>query len=122
MDKFLNITYSQLLLYGVHVGHSFSNSVLYSAWLVYTYMQNILIINLFKSIFLLKTGFFGIANACVFRGPVWFINLDKSASLYVKYAAMPVVRWVELLIELMDLFLIIFLYIMYIENFENIHH
>lgn len=87
MEKFLNVTFNQLLLYGVHVGHSFSNSVLYSAWLVYTYMQNILIINLSKSIFLLKTGFSGIANACVFRGPVWFINLDNSAALYVKYAA-----------------------------------
>lgn len=47
----IQITYSQLLLYGVHVGHSFSNSILYSSWLVYTYMGNLLIINLYNQFF-----------------------------------------------------------------------
>jgi hypothetical protein len=41
--KAFKITYMQLLLYGVHVGHSFENSLLYTAWLVYTYTQNLLI-------------------------------------------------------------------------------
>lgn len=40
----LQITYNQLLVYGIHVGHSFANSILYAAWLVYSYTQNILII------------------------------------------------------------------------------
>lgn len=44
MSNVFNITYNQLLLYGVHVGHSFLNSLLYAAWLVYTYTQNILLI------------------------------------------------------------------------------
>jgi ribosomal protein S2 len=43
-------SYNQLMLYGVHVGHSFSNSVFYTSWLVYSYTQNILILNLFKTI------------------------------------------------------------------------
>lgn len=82
----LKITYSQLLLYGIHVGHSFSNSILYSAWLVYSYTQNILIINLYKTLLMWKVGFRGIAYACWFRGPVWFINLDTAFSGVVKYA------------------------------------
>lgn len=76
-----------MLIYGVHVGHSFANSVLYSAWLIFTYVQNILIINLFKSIFFLRTGFAGIGNACVFKGPIWFINLDPAAKSYVTSAS-----------------------------------
>lgn len=83
----LKITYSQLLLYGVHVGHSFSNSLLYSSWLVYTHSDNILIINLYKSIFLWKSGFFGLAYACKYKSPIWFINLDTSFAHVLKYSS-----------------------------------
>lgn len=84
-------------------------------------MQNILIINLFKSIFFLKTGFCGIANACVFRGPIWFINLDKSTSVYVKYAANSCgeIGWTT---SWVNGFISNYLYLyMFIENFVNIH-
>lgn len=74
----LKITYSQLLLYGIHVGHSFSNSILYSAWLVYSYTQNLLIINLYKTLIMWKQGFRSIAFATWSRSPIWFINLDSS--------------------------------------------
>lgn len=83
----ISVTYQQLLTYGVHVGHSFANSVLFSSWLVYTYMQNILIINLYKSLILLKVGFVGIGNACLFQGPIWFINLDRASGVYVRHSA-----------------------------------
>jgi len=85
--KHLNITYNQLLLYGVHIGHSLSNSLLYTAWLVYTYIDKLLIINLYKSILLWKSGLFCIANACKYKSPIWFINLDTSYSVAIKYAA-----------------------------------
>jgi len=32
-------------MYGVHIGHTFSNSLFFSGWLVYTYIRNILIMN-----------------------------------------------------------------------------
>jgi hypothetical protein len=51
------------MLYGVHVGHSFINSVFYTAWLVYTYTQNILILNLFKTIRGMKSGLASIIGA-----------------------------------------------------------
>ncbi len=54
----LNLTLNQLLLYGVHIGHSFSNSILFSAWLVYSYThQNILIINLYKTLLMWRMVF-----------------------------------------------------------------
>lgn len=81
------ITYIQLLMYGVHVGHSFENSLLYTAWLVYTYCQNLLIMNLYKSIYILRAGLICIRTSCYIKGPVWFINLDKAAELYTKFAA-----------------------------------
>lgn len=69
----LKITYSQLLLYGIHVGHSFANSLLYSSWLVYSYTKQILIINLYKTFILWKIGFRSVALACWARSPIWFI-------------------------------------------------
>lgn len=84
----LNLTFSQLLLYGVHVGHSFSNSILYSSWLVYSHTHNILIINLYKTFVMWKIGFRGIATACKSRSPVWFINLDEAFSGIIRYTAL----------------------------------
>lgn len=83
----LKVSYNQLLLYGIHIGHTFSNSLLFSAWLVYSYVKNILIINLYKSIYQWKTGFFGIAAACKTRSPIWFINLHKGFASIVQNAS-----------------------------------
>jgi ribosomal protein S2 len=83
----LKITYSQLLLYGIHVGHSFANSLLYSSWLVYSYTKQILIINLYKTFILWKIGFRSVALACWARSPIWFINLDASFSGIITYAS-----------------------------------
>ena len=83
----IGLVYWQLLLYGVHVGHSFLNSDVFSAWLVFTFRQNILIINLFKTVLSFKNGYVGINSACRFSGPIWFINLDRAVELYVNYAA-----------------------------------
>lgn len=82
----LKVTYSQLLMYGIHVGHTFANSLLFSAWLVYSYIRNILIINLYKSIYQWKVGFLGLAAACRDRAPIWFINLHKGFSSIVKHS------------------------------------
>lgn len=83
----IKLAYWQLLLYGVHVGHSFSNSIIFSAWLTYTYRQNILIINLFKTVLMFKNGYVGLSGACHFSGPIWFINLHRSVELFVNYSA-----------------------------------
>lgn len=45
-----DFSYNIAMLYGIHVGHSFLNSLFYTAWLIYTFTSNILIINLFKTI------------------------------------------------------------------------
>lgn len=88
MKKFYELTYQQLLVFGVHVGHSFANSILYAAWLVYTYKQNILIMNIFKSLYVLKAGLRCFSICVLHRGPIWFINLDKAAFLYSKTSAL----------------------------------
>ena len=83
----IRLTYWQLLLWGCHVGHSFKNSIIFSAWLVYTYRQNILIINLFKTMWLLKNGYNSLTAASKVLGPIWFINLNKSVEMFTTYAA-----------------------------------
>jgi len=83
----IKLVYWQLLLYGVHVGHSFTNSIIFSAWLTYTYRQNILIINLFKTVLMFKNGYVGLSSASHFSGPIWFINLHRSVELFVNYSA-----------------------------------
>lgn len=86
-DKSYRLAYWQLLLYGIHVGHSFKNSIFYSAWLVFTYRQNILIINLYKTILGFKNGYVGFDKCCKFGNPIWFINLDRSVEIYVNFTA-----------------------------------
>lgn len=85
---FFNLNYNQLLLYGVHVGHSLSNTLLYSAWMVSAFRQSISIINLFKSIIMFRLSFLIFTNIIAVYGPIWFINLDKSVDRYVRYAAL----------------------------------
>lgn len=87
MKKYFELTYQQLLIYGIHLGHTFSNSIMYAAWLVYTYKENMLIMNIYKTFYTMKVGF-RFFNAAVYtRSPIWFINLDRSASLFSKSAA-----------------------------------
>jgi ribosomal protein S2 len=84
---FFNLNYNQLLLYGIHVGHSLSNTLLYSAWMISAFRQSISIINLFKSIVMFRISFLVLTNIVSVSNPVWFVNLDKSADRYVKHAA-----------------------------------
>lgn len=84
---FFSLNYNQLLLHGVHVGHSLSNTLLYSTWMVSALRQSITIINLFKSLIMFRISFLLLTNIIALHGPIWFINLDKSVDRYVRYAA-----------------------------------
>lgn len=81
------LIYWQLLLWGVHIGHSFKNSIIFAAWLIYTFRQNILIINLFKTIWLIKNGYTALTASVRTLGPIWFINLNKNIELFTIFAA-----------------------------------
>lgn len=82
-----SLVYRQLLIVGVHIGHSFKNSIAFSGWLVYTYKQNLLIINLFKTLLVLKNGYISLSSCVRYGVPIWFISLDRAFSLYVTYFA-----------------------------------
>lgn len=85
---FFTLNYNQLLMYGVHVGHSLSNTLLYSAWMISAFRKSISIINLFKSLTMFRISFLIISNIIALHNPIWFINLDKSTEHYVKQAAL----------------------------------
>lgn len=82
-----NLVYWQLLVYGVHVGHSFKNSNIYAGWFSYTYRQQVVIINLFKTVLLFKNGYKSLDGTCRHRGSIWFINLHRALELFMNYAA-----------------------------------
>lgn len=85
--KYMKLEYWRLLLYGIHVGHSFKNSILFAAWFIFTYRQNIYIINLYKTLWNIRNGFVGVNYSVRFGHPVWFINIEKSTEVYIKSSA-----------------------------------
>jgi small subunit ribosomal protein S2 len=86
---YFNFTaYNQLVSYGVHIGHSWKNSLLFSSWMVYSFRKNILIINLFKFMSMLKISFALYKKNLYNYAPIWFINLDNSVSQVIQYSAL----------------------------------
>lgn len=85
--KYIKLEYWRLLLYGIHVGHSFKNSILFAAWFIFTYRQNIYIINLYKTLWNIRNGFVGIDNSVRYGNPVWFVNIERSTEVYIRSSA-----------------------------------
>jgi ribosomal protein S2 len=85
---YADYSYNIIMLYGLQVGHSFINSVFYTAWLIFSYTKNILIINLFKTIRGIKSGLASIIAAVSSYQPIWFINLDQAAGIPVRFLSM----------------------------------
>lgn len=90
---FVQLSYSQLLVIGVHVGHSLANSSIYAAWMVTAFRQLLTIINLYKSLIMFRNSFLLLTNLVHKQAPVWFINLDASTDRYIKYAAFNCGEW-----------------------------
>jgi small subunit ribosomal protein S2 len=83
----MKLEYWRLLLYGIHVGHSFRNSILFAAWFIFTYRQNLYIINLYKTLWNLRNGFLGLDFCVKYGNPVWFINIERSTEIYIRSSA-----------------------------------
>jgi small subunit ribosomal protein S2 len=83
----VNISYTQLIIYGVHIGHSINNTMLYASWMLYAIRQKIWIINLVKTMSMLRYAFPIIKFTIETYGPLWFINLNKAMSRVVGTAA-----------------------------------
>lgn len=89
MVKLHNLTYQTLLDIGVHVGHSLSNSHLFTLWSAYLYIQpfNLIFINLFKTIIQARVGFLSLASALETYSPIWFVDLDPVNKHYTEFVA-----------------------------------
>lgn len=83
-----NLIFWQLLLYGIHIGHRFQNSSLYSGWFVFTYTHKTLIINLYKTILGFKNGYVGHDYCCKVGSPIWFLNLNRAYDIYTNESAL----------------------------------
>lgn len=89
MKNLQRLTYWTLLTIGTHIGHSIFNLCFFSAWAAYICLKpyNIVLINLYKSIILARTGFLTLAAVCQNRAPIWFVDLDPINRNYEKYTA-----------------------------------
>ena len=81
------VSYNQLALYGVHIGHSVTNLTPYSSWMVLGSRQGLCLINMFKFMYMFRGGLFIIQALIRRRSPIWFINLDQSSQSIIKSAA-----------------------------------
>jgi len=55
--KFLDLKFSQLMSYGVHIGHTLRNNIIWAGWMIGALRQTVSIINVWKSIYTLKLTF-----------------------------------------------------------------
>jgi ribosomal protein S2 len=85
--KYLRMEYWRLLLFGIHIGHSFKNSILFASWFIFTYRQNILIMNMYKTILGFKNGFNGFNYCIKFAHPIWFVNVERSTEIFIRSSA-----------------------------------
>ena len=87
LPKWSESTCNQIINYTIHIGHSIKNTNIYCGWMVYGIRDGIQLINLFKFIYMFRAGLFTVELIIKSKSPIWFVNLDKSASILVQYPA-----------------------------------
>jgi len=78
------LTISQLLYYNVHIGHKMKNVPLFVAWMIYGKRQNLWIINIKLTLYLLSLSIKLVKNIIKNQGPFWFVNQDKNFSRFLE--------------------------------------
>lgn len=86
-DKFHKFNYLQLIRLGIHIGHSFRNTVYYASWLIYGFRKDISVINLFRFVGMMRLGFLFVDSAVSKCLPIWFITKDRLFEKYIRIAA-----------------------------------
>jgi ribosomal protein S2 len=77
-NKFIiNLTFKQLFYFGIHVGHLRKNSCFLAGWIFYGWRNNIFIINLFRTMILIKMGIKLVKSTIRISRPFWFASLSK---------------------------------------------
>ena len=81
------LTYNQLIKHNVHIGHSLKNTLLLASWMLLGIRQDIWLIDIDKTLSLFRISFSILRHVILFRGPVWFINLDISVEKFIRFFA-----------------------------------
>lgn len=85
---FYNLFYDVLFRFGIHIGHTRSNTLNFSAWMIVVFRKKVAIIDLFKSLAAFRIALVLLTNIVFLRGPIWFLNLEPSFEFYVRRAAL----------------------------------
>ena len=81
------LSFKQLCLFGIQVGHDSKNVFFLSSWIFYAWYKNIFIIDLYKTFVGLRTAIAVFYRYAKFNRPLWFIcTRSKSGPLVARYA------------------------------------
>lgn len=84
----IKLTIKQLVYVGIQIGHLKKNNQFLAAWLFYGWRYNIFIINLIKTLFLLKMALKMVRKVIKLNRPFWFITMNTVYGSYIsRYAS-----------------------------------
>ena len=83
----MQILLNQFIKYKVHIGHKIINTNLLSSWFLYRIRNNIWIINLYKTLWILKLVNIFIKYLITSNKSIWFINMDLSKQYIINQYA-----------------------------------
>jgi len=79
----MQVLLNQFIKYKVHIGHKKINTNLLSSWFLYRLRNNIWIINLYKTLWILKLVYIFIKHLITYNKSIWFINMDLSKQFII---------------------------------------
>lgn len=81
------LSFKQLSIFGVHIGHDYKNIFFLSSWIFYAWYKNIFIINLYKTFLNFRFALSIFTRYASFHRPVWYICIRSPfSSLVSRYA------------------------------------
>lgn len=86
--RFSYIDSVQLMVYGVHIGHSLKNTLSTAYFYVFAFRLSLALIDLFKTILALRVSVFCFSSTIYYCAPVWFVNLNQAGAQYTRHAAL----------------------------------
>jgi len=97
----IELTSSQLIKIGAHLGHSFLNSKFLSSWMLYGWRLDIFVFDTIYSLYLFRIGISFVKKCIINYRPIWFVNLNPYlAPVIARYTygcgeSFSIYRWVN---------------------------
>src|SRR4051812_33400431 len=74
------LSFKQLVIFGVHIGHDRKNFFFLSSWIFFSWYKNMFVINLYKSFLNFRYALSIFYRYAVMSRPVWFVSVRSRFS------------------------------------------